>query len=1099
MKPQEPIPHNYRIQSLNKIFAISSLVLLMLTFALVAYDYVRGWKRFQLQFLQLQRDRIEQELREASESQNRAELAKLDQQIEAQERVIAQNREQFRAAQESLEDWEGRHYAADQDYRFAKAVLDARRYEAELSQQQHHGPGQGDHETEQAREYRRQLDRVNRLRLVLEDVTRSRDAAKNRLAMWTSRVQQAEDQKEKLTASSDLLRKQLETVQTSGRFLLLNSPLLDFINPTLKIDQIVVRDMFIDLNYLHAPRVDRCTTCHRAIDRPGFESKQEAQRLIAELEQKLERFQVDEDKISDTRARIEELRKIADARRNLRNPYRTHPSLDKFVGSASPHPLLEYGCTVCHRGLDRATDFARAGHMPSSAAQQKKWERVWNWKPQPYLETPMYPRQYHEASCLKCHAGQVDVPEGPEINRGTLMVELYGCHACHKINVWRFADLRKPGPDLTGIAEKTTPQWVTRWISEPHDFRSTTRMPSFFFQRNMVGPAVPADERRENVLKQNVEIQSIVAYLFKHSTRRQWTGGGGGDAGRGKLIVENVGCLGCHVNTDTVKDATGVTRPARRDDFPLERNFGFNLTGTGTKSHPSWLFNWLKNPKNYYREAPMPDLRLTDQEAADVTAYLMTLQKPAFMSKPIPPISRGVLRELAETYMTSTMSVRDARAKLDTMPLNEQLVFLGQRTIEKYGCYSCHEIKGFENAKPIGTELTTEGSKNLHLFDFGFVHDYKAHDGTEEHILHTVASWIYNKVRSPRVYDDKREKVYQDKLKMPNYYLTKAEAEAITAVVLGMTKDRVAQNRLAAQDARDRIVEEGRKRISQHNCRGCHVVGGTGRAIATVMEEPALLPPDLTPEGDRVQSDWLFNFLKDPTVMTMRPWLTVRMPTFHFTDAEANRLVQYFAAEGEEPAFDTTKRITPPARNVAIGQVIFDMLKCVQCHQTGGPVPQGEWSPLDPPVIENLASSAPNLQLARPRLRHDWIDDWIRRPNEMIPGTRMPTNFPRDPETAKFSSPISLGINTPAFAPQKARLLQFYPSEQELMKAVEDVELMTGYLRDYIWSLGTDQMRAPRIEMEVQTLPPPSAPAAVIPTMRSSRIENRSSSAGTSR
>ena len=46
------------------------------------------------------------------------------------------------------------------------------------------------------------------------------------------------------------------------------------------------------------------------------------------------------------------------------------------------------------------------------------------------------------------------------------------------------------------------------------------------------------------------------------------------------------------------------------------------------------------------------------------------------------------------------------------MPLQEQLVYLGQRSIEKYGCYSCHDIKGFEGLKPIGTELTIEGSKS---------------------------------------------------------------------------------------------------------------------------------------------------------------------------------------------------------------------------------------------------------------------------------------------------------------------------------------------------------------------------------------------------
>ena len=41
-------------------------------------------------------------------------------------------------------------------------------------------------------------------------------------------------------------------------------------------------------------------------------------------------------------------------------------------------------------------------------------------------------------------------------------------------------------------------------------------------------------------------------------------------------------------------------------DFPLERHFGFNFVGVGTKTNPNWIFNWVKNPKSYDANAPMP-------------------------------------------------------------------------------------------------------------------------------------------------------------------------------------------------------------------------------------------------------------------------------------------------------------------------------------------------------------------------------------------------------------------------------------------------------------------------------------------------------------
>ena len=1099
MKPQEPIPHNYSMRGLNLIFALSSLGLLLTTGLIVGYDYVRGWKWFQVEFMRMEQQRIQSDLTAAEQNENKQQLAQIDAGMKQNEVDLAEHRRQYLLAQQELDHMEGEHYAADQDYRFAKANLDAQRYTAETSLVQKRPDAK-----QQLTEYNLQNDHVNALNLRLQDATRRRDAANANVNAWLKKITDLEAKKKDMTASTDLLNKQLSAVELKGPNLLLNLPMLDFINPTVKIDQVVLPDLFVDVNYMHVPRVDRCMTCHRAIDRPGFESKKEAERLSKELQAKLDTFQIAQDKRKDAEDRIAQLKRILDAPTEVLNPWRTHPKLDVFVGSASPHPLLEFGCTSCHRGQDRATEFGRAGHVPANATMERRWsaalvslvpgpwdysKRHWAWEPNPFNETPMNPRQYYEAGCLKCHSGQMWVDSGDKINKATQTVELYGCYACHKISNWRFTDLRRPAPDLNGIAEKTTPEWAFRWISEPHNFRSTTRMPSFFYQRNMIDPAVvPAIDIAQNIKYQDAEIHSIVAFLFSNSTHRQWQAPAvAGDAARGKQIVAGVGCYACHVDAEWVKDpASGAMRLARRDDFPLERNYGFNLTGVGTKTNAAWIYNWVKNPKNYYPDAPMPSLRLTDQEASDVTAYLMSLQKPQFMRTGIRPPDPKAVHELAKSYLINTMSDRDAEAKLRTMSLQEQLVYLGQRSIEKYGCYSCHNLKGFEGLKPIGTELTTEGSKALHLFDFGFVHEYTAEDGRDEHLLHTVPSWVYNKVRNPRVYDDKRAKSYNDKLKMPNFHLSVDEAQRVTTVVLGLTKDLVAANRIAATDPRMRAIEEGRKRVSQHNCRGCHVVDGQGRAIAAVISDPNFLPPDLSPEGGRAQSSFLFNFLKDPTVMKIRPWLSVRMPTFHFTDDEANTLVSFFANEGKEPEFDTMALATPSPQNVAVGKTVFAMLRCAQCHVTT-PV-----NPENPPVPKtaDTTSLAPNLTLARIRLRHDWVPDWIRRPNEMIPNTRMPTNFPRNAETGGFQSPLAMAMDTPAFAQYKTALLPYFGNNpNELKRTMSDPVALTNYLRDYIWSIGITQMRQ-ALPGEAPAIAAPAIPPAVAPA-KTGQIEKK--------
>jgi hypothetical protein len=172
------------------------------------------------------------------------------------------------------------------------------------------------------------------------------------------------------------------------------------------------------------------------------------------------------------------------------------------------------------------------------------------------------------------------------------------------------------------------------------------------------------------------------------------------------------------------------------------------------------------------------------------------------------------------------------------------------------------------------------------------------------------------------------------------------------------------------------------------------------------------------------------------------------------------------------------------------------MMRCAQCHVTT-PV-----NPENPPApnTADTASLAPNLTLARMRLRHDWISDWIRRPNEMIPGTRMPTNFPRDAATGGFQSPLGMAIDTPQFAQYKATLLPLFGNnEKELKRSMGDVVTLTDYLRDYIWSIGITQMRvatpetgAPAIATPTPSLPPPQAPAA-----KSTRNQRAVPAAGT--
>jgi mono/diheme cytochrome c family protein len=115
----------------------------------------------------------------------------------------------------------------------------------------------------------------------------------------------------------------------------------------------------------------------------------------------------------------------------------------------------------------------------------------------------------------------------------------------------------------------------------------------------------------------------------------------------------------------------------------------------------------------------------------------------------------------------------------------------------------------------------------------------------------------------------------------------------------------------------------------------------------------------------------------------LRPWLTARMPTFHFTEQQAGTIERYFSAldKVDYPFINTD--VDTDAETLKAGAELFEKAKCQSCHPTSNAIPPGK-------APEDLA---PNLQLAHERLRPDWVLQWIADPQKIFPGTRMPAFF----------------------------------------------------------------------------------------------------------
>ena len=115
--------------------------------------------------------------------------------------------------------------------------------------------------------------------------------------------------------------------------------------------------------------------------------------------------------------------------------------------------------------------------------------------------------------------------------------------------------------------------------------------------------------------------------------------------------------------------------------------------------------------------------------------------------------------------------------------------------------------------------------------------------------------------------------------------------------------------------------------MHRRNCVGCHIIEGSGGDYLEARRRIRRSgPPLLTPEGARVQPDWLYAFLRGP--ITIRPWLDVRMPTFGLDDQNLNGVIQYFGAISNTIGpFQTPRGRAGVDTNRGAGKQLFELLQ----------------------------------------------------------------------------------------------------------------------------------------------------------------------------
>ena len=170
--------------------------------------------------------------------------------------------------------------------------------------------------------------------------------------------------------------------------------------------------------------------------------------------------------------------------------------------------------------------------------------------------------------------------------------------------------------------------------------------------------------------------------------------------------------------------------------------------------------------------------------------------------------SGGFKKPDGKTVAVSLSEVDDLVA--NKLKLDEKLLYLGEKTISRLGCFGCHTIPGFENAKPIGTALNDWGIKSPARLDYGHIGEYLtdqppdeqgSRDGTDpyyqEKVTHeTRMGFLFQKLHRPRSYDylkkSEKYKTWDDRLRMPQFAWANdpAAVEEVMTFVLGLTGER---------------------------------------------------------------------------------------------------------------------------------------------------------------------------------------------------------------------------------------------------------------------------------------------------------------------
>ncbi len=493
----------------------------------------------------------------------------------------------------------------------------------------------------------------------------------------------------------------------------------------------------------------------------------------------------------------------------------------------------------------------------------------------------------------------------------------------------------------------------------------------------------------------------------------------------GRKLLASEGCAHCH--NITQPDGT-VIKPA--DDPP-------SLAHIAEKTTREWIYTWIKNPQAYAASATMPNFQLSDQDASDISAFLISQSRPS-------PAAKVQLKEAAASgdatqaatlygasFCASCHAVQNAAGNLVGGTVGPELTRIGNKANPDWLRHWLNNPRDYDPGTPMphyrfdekqiallssfllsrkdtdymadvhlapadadsiarGKKLVTEsGCAACHQISGvptpqNFAPDLSrvgsralAQVVFAPGMKHNLPDYIAAKIHDPRSFGPG--------LKMPKFTLSDPQIDSLTTALLAQTDHAATFPKELIEAAKHpsdyHPGGEAGRLMEDLKCLTCHSINGNGGDMA----------PDLSKEGSAVQRAWLEDFLKNPN--TLRPALIRRMPKFNFSQTEIKTISDYILSAYQAPGMDshTLDVHSLNADAAAKGkQLFYSKYGCNGCHIADYKTDKGYVGP----ALAGVGN----------RLTPVWTYEWLKDPNALRPGTIMPNFALKDDEARDLTA-----------------------------------------------------------------------------------------------